>query len=149
MSLGEVPILAGLNYTFGAVYFDASGRFYVSSNQTGTIYVIQNVQELVEGGSIDSNLFAFGPSSSLNDGARCPTAPVPQEDCKNGIDDDGDGLVDCDDPSCSGVSSCPVIEAPTSSGNDGGLESNNRLSNLIGKRNYRRLQTNSVFARQF
>ena len=25
----------------GAVYFDADGRFYVSSNQSGTIYVIQ------------------------------------------------------------------------------------------------------------
>ena len=24
------------------------------------------------------------------------------EDCNNGIDDDGDGLVDCNDPDCSG-----------------------------------------------
>jgi hypothetical protein len=27
--------------------------------------------------------------------------------CKNGIDDDGDGLVDCKDPDCTGVLGCP------------------------------------------
>jgi len=102
-SLGEVPILSGLNYTYGAVYFDVSGRFYVSANQTGTIYVIQNVQDLDGQNTMDSNLFAFGPSSASNDGARCPTAPVPQEICDNGIDDDGDGLVDCEDPSLLGL----------------------------------------------
>ncbi|WP_420553514.1 DUF6923 family protein [Tenacibaculum aiptasiae] len=146
-SLGEVPIMSGLNYTYGAVYFDASGRFYVSANQTGTIYVIQAVQDLTGSNAIDSNLFAFGPSSSSNDGARCPTAPVPQEICDNGIDDDGDGLVDCDDPSCSGYGNCSVILAPTSGGNEGGLESNNRLSEQINKRNYNRAKVNYKFDR--
>lgn len=142
--LGVVPILSGLNYTYGAVYFDASGRFYVSANQTGTIYVIQNVQDIVSGGNMESNLFAFGPSSAQNDGARCPTAPVPQEICDNGIDDDGDGLIDCEDPSCSGYAGCPVIEV-TSSGNEGGLESNNRLSQQISKRNFNRAKTSYKF----
>lgn len=146
-NLGEVPALSGLNYTYGAVYFDADGRFYVSANQTGTIYVIQNVQNLTGLNAINSNLFAFGPSSSQNDGARCPTAPVPQEDCVNGVDDDGDGLVDCEDPSCSGVAVCPVIEAPTSSANSGGLESNNRLSELINKRNFNRVKSNYKFSK--
>jgi len=146
-SLGEVPILSGLNYTYGAVYFDVSGRFYVSANQTGTIYAIQNVQDLNGSNAINANLFAFGPSSSSNDGARCPTAPVPQETCDNGIDDDGDGLTDCDDPSCSGVASCPTIEAPTSGANEGGLESNNRLSELINKRNFNRAKTSYKFNR--
>ncbi len=134
--LGEVPILSGLNYTYGAVYFDVDGNFYVSANQTGTIYVITEVQDLIAGGNINSNLFAYGPASGSNDGARCPTAPVPQEDCDNGLDDDGDGLVDCDDPSCSGVSSCPTITI--SSANNGGLESGNRLSEHIANRNYTR-----------
>ena len=107
IDLGEVPILAGLSYIYGAVYFDASGRFYVSANQTGTIYVIQNVQTLEPGSDLDSNICAYGPSSQSNDGARSPTAPVPQEDCANGVDDDGDGLVDCDDPACSGTAGCP------------------------------------------
>ncbi|WP_117885674.1 DUF6923 family protein [Aureibaculum luteum] len=144
-SLGIVPILTGLNYTYGAVYFDASGRFYVSANQTGTIYVIQNVQDLNGKNTMDSNLFAFGPSSSSNDGARCPTAPVLQEDCTNGIDDDGDGLIDCEDPSCSGYAACPVLVAPTSTANSGGLESNNRLSQQISKRNFERTKSSYKF----
>ncbi|MCG1036096.1 T9SS type A sorting domain-containing protein [Polaribacter sargassicola] len=143
--LGEVPILSGFRYTYGAVYFDASGRFYVSANETGTVYVIQNVQDLTAGSTMDSNLFAFGPSSSSNDGARCPSAPVPQEDCSNGLDDDGDGLTDCDDPACSGVASCPVITPEVSSGSDGGLESNDRLSQKINQRNYLRIKENYKF----
>lgn len=146
-SIGEVPILSGLNYTYGAVYFDASGRFYISANQTGTIYVIQNVQDVNNVGDMDSNLFAFGPSSSSNDGARCPTAPVVQEICDNGIDDDGDGLIDCEDPSCSGYGDCEVIEPPISEGNESGLESNNRLSDQINKRNYNRARINYSFDR--
>ncbi len=144
-SLGVVPILAGLNYTYGAVYFDASGRFYVSANQTGTIYVIQAVQDLDGNNGMVSNLFAFGPSSASNDGARCPTAPVPQEICDNGIDDDGDGLIDCQDPSCSGYGECDVIDPETSGGNEGGLESNGRLSDAINKRNYNRAKTSFTF----
>ncbi|WP_019386509.1 DUF6923 family protein [Algibacter luteus] len=145
-ALGVVPVLSGLNYTYGAVYFDASGRFYASANQTGTIYVIQAVQDLNGQNTIESNLFAFGPASSQNDGARCPSAAVPQEDCDNGIDDDGDGLIDCEDPSCSGYSSCPVIEiTSTSSANLGGLESNNRLSQQVSKRNFGRAKTGYIF----
>ena len=36
-----------------------------------------------------------------------------QEICNNGIDDDGNGLIDCDDPACYGVGSCkPPICTP-------------------------------------
>ena len=141
--LGEVPILQGFNYTYGAVYFDVDGNFYVSANQTGTVYIINNVQNVLNG-AMSSNLFAFGPSSSSNDGARCPTAPVPQEDCSNGVDDDGDGLVDCDDPACSAVSNCPKL-TQTSGANNGGLESNDRLASLISNRNYNRAKSNYKF----
>ncbi len=141
--LGEVPILEGFNYTYGAVYFDVEGNFYVSANQTGTVYIINNVQDVLNE-SMNSNLFAFGPSSSSNDGARCPTAPVPQEDCANGTDDDGDGLIDCDDPACSGVSNCPKL-TQTSGANNGGLESNDRLASLISNRNYNRAKKNYSF----
>ncbi|MHA7944839.1 DUF6923 family protein [Formosa sp. 3Alg 14/1] len=146
LPLGVIPVLTGLNYTYGAVYFDASGRFYVSANQTGTIYMIQKVQDLTGVNVMESNLFAFGPSSASNDGARCPTAPVAQEICDNGIDDDGDGLIDCEDPSCSGYSGCPVLEQSTaSSGNAGGLESNNRLADKISKRNFNRTKSSYKF----
>ena len=141
--LGVVPILASFNYAYGAVYFDLEGNFYVSANETGSVYKINNVQTINVLGIV-SNIFAFGPASASNDGARCPTAPVPQEDCINGLDDDGDGLVDCDDPACSGISLCPVI-TETSGANDGGLESNNRLSSLINKRNFERASTNYKF----
>jgi hypothetical protein len=144
-AIGEVPILSGLNYTYGAVYFDVEGRFYISANQTGTVYVVKDVQSLNSSSTIESNLFAFGPASSLNDGARCPTAPVPQEDCINEVDDDGDGLIDCDDPSCSGVAACPIVAPPVGGGNDGGLESNDRLSQQINQRNYLRNKTNYQF----
>lgn len=147
LSLGQVPILANLNYTYGAVYFDDTGRFYISANQTGTIYVIQSVQDLTGANDMDSNLFAFGPSSASNDGARCPTAPVAQEICDNGIDDDGDGLIDCEDPSCSGYGMCEIVDPEASSGNKGGLESNNRLSDAIAKRNYNRAKTSYSFDR--
>jgi hypothetical protein len=53
-------------------------------------------------------------------------------------------LVDCDDLSCSGVSNCEV-NTNTSGGNDGGLESNNRLSQKINKRNYWRVKQNFTF----
>lgn len=144
-NLGVVPILSGKTYTYGAVYFDLSGSFYISANQTGTVYIVREVKDLDGTTNMDSNLFAYGPSSASNDGARCPTAPVPQEICDNGIDDDGDGLIDCEDPSCSGYASCPVLEATISGANDGGLESNNRLSEQINKRNYNRVKNTYKF----
>ncbi|MGL2993823.1 DUF6923 family protein [Flavobacterium sp. TSSA_36] len=140
-NLGLVPILTGNNYTYGAVYFDKAGNFYISTNQTGTVYIVKNVSGLTGSNAMISNLFAYGPSASSNDGARCPTAPVLIEECDNGIDDDADGLIDCEDPSCSGYSGCPVIVQNVSTGNQGGLESNNRLSELISKRNYDRTKT--------
>jgi len=145
-TIGEVPILSGLTYTYDAVYFDVDGRFYVSASEIGTIFVIQSVQDLDGSSTIDSNLFAFGASSSSGDGARCPTALVAQEIWDNGIDDDGDGLIDCDDPACSGIGNCST-SSNTSGGNDGGLESNNRLSNKVSQRNYNRAKINYRFDR--
>lgn len=142
--LGEVPVLQGNNYTYGAVYFDLDGNLYVSANQTGTVYIIRTTHAINSDEGIDSNLFAYGPASASNDGARCPSAPVPSENCANGVDDDGDGLVDCDDPSCSGISTCPTITLTTSAYN-GGLESNNRLSQKITSRNYQRSKVNHEF----
>ncbi len=45
--------------------------------------------------------------SFLQELYKCPppTSP-PIEDCHNGIDDDGDGLVDCDDPDCDCTEIC-------------------------------------------
>ena len=57
----------------------------------------------------DGTLWAWGWNAygQLGDGTNTDRwspvqiilVPVP-EDCANGIDDDGDGLIDCDDPDC-------------------------------------------------
>lgn len=60
--------------TFGAGYFDVNGYYYISRNNDGKIFRIDIT---------DSNnpvplavLFAQGPASSQNDGARCANAPI-------------------------------------------------------------------------
>jgi len=63
------------------------------------------------------------------------------EICNNGIDDDLDGLYDCDDDDCAGFTDCTTTA--TSGGNNGGLESNNRLADKIAKRYYNRYKTNT------
>ena len=42
--------------------------------------------------------------------------PAPIEDCANGVDDDADGLVDCDDPDCGADPACPGGGGPTNDG---------------------------------
>ena len=37
------------------------------------------------------------------------SACVGTEDCTNGLDDDRNGLIDCDDPMCAGAEGCPVV----------------------------------------
>ncbi|MAG75665.1 MAG: LruC domain-containing protein [Colwelliaceae bacterium] len=69
-SLGNV----GQSGTFGAVYFDVDGNFYISRNKDGHIFIID-----VEANSPSAELFAYGPSSGNNDGARCATAPIVDE----------------------------------------------------------------------
>ena len=64
----------GQRGTFGAVYFDVNGTFYISRNQDGHIYRID-----VDGDNPKAELFAYGPSSGNNDGARCAMAPIIDE----------------------------------------------------------------------
>ena len=61
----------GQSGTFGAAYFDVDGKLYVSRNKDGNIYSID-----IDGQNFTAQLFAIGPSSSTNDGARCALAPV-------------------------------------------------------------------------
>ena len=61
----------GQSGTFGAVYFDVDGNFYISRNSDGHVFIID-----VDAQSPQAELFAYGPSSSNNDGARCATAPI-------------------------------------------------------------------------
>lgn len=65
------------------------------------------------------NLFSGGPTppepsdcgpDPTTDGLDCITGPTscppPVEDCTNGVDDDGDSLIDCNDPDCNSDPSC-------------------------------------------
>ncbi len=61
----------GIRGTFGAAYFDPNGHLYVSRNHDGHIYRVA-----VDSGSYAAELSAVGPSSNINDGARCAVAPV-------------------------------------------------------------------------
>ena len=61
----------GVSGTFGAVYFDATGNFYISENTSGIIYRID-----VSSAAPAAEIFAYGPSSGNNDGARCALAPI-------------------------------------------------------------------------
>ena len=65
--LGET----GVSGTFGAVYFDVDENLYMSRNSDGYIFRVK-----VGAGEVAAELFAYGPSSSNNDGARCALAPV-------------------------------------------------------------------------
>jgi hypothetical protein len=47
----------------------------------------------------------FGNGSGHTDSGTPNTGP---ENCTDGIDNDGDGLIDCADPDCSGIDGCPV-----------------------------------------
>ncbi|KZN28518.1 hypothetical protein N480_10520 [Pseudoalteromonas luteoviolacea S2607] len=78
-NLGNV----GQSGTFGAVYFDVENNFYISRNQDGHVYKIDIDNPA------NTQLFAYGPISSTNDGARCATAPI--------IDDSEDPTIDYGD----------------------------------------------------
>jgi hypothetical protein len=61
----------------------------------------------------------------------------PVEDCSNGIDDDGDGLIDCEDPDCNGSGDCPdndndgITDAlDFDDDNDGILDTEERCSDV-------------------
>lgn len=67
----EIISNVGESGTFGAVYFDSDAYLYISRNSDGHIYRINLSDQ-----SPSAEFFAFGPSSSNNDGARCATASI-------------------------------------------------------------------------
>lgn len=68
-SLGELVAPNGQRLgSNGAVYADNAGYLYVSSNSNGTIFRVNM------NAPYDTSFFAYGPASSLNDGARCISA---------------------------------------------------------------------------
>jgi hypothetical protein len=76
--------------------------FYPGNSRTGTVSYAPRPP--------GDYLFIFKPVQAGSEGQLTVTLFVTAdrgtEICNNGIDDDGDGLVDCDDPDCSGVGDC-------------------------------------------
>lgn len=93
--------------SYGAVWSDSAGNTYFFNNGTGNIYkaVINSAAEVESFGFV-----AVSAPNGMNDGMSCALGapPVFPEICNNGFDDDGDGLVDCEDPDCTGTTECGV-----------------------------------------
>lgn len=88
---------------FGACWSSNDGSFFAYNNNSGKIYSVDPVNltatEVLNG---TGNL-------SINDGFNCVLAPPPFEtNCADGIDADGDGLIDCNDPDCFNSNQCTV-----------------------------------------
>lgn len=65
----------------------------------------------------DAGCPMWGETQTCPDGTSCSagycrseTGPVEAEDCVNEVDDDGDGLVDCQDPGCNNSPACGIVE---------------------------------------
>ncbi|MEM1323623.1 MAG: LruC domain-containing protein [Bacteroidota bacterium] len=104
----EVIMDGSQDYTasggFGAAWSDSEGFSYFSNNSDGRIFRATfagdgSVSQLVH--------IANGQPTNANDGMGCFLSGPPFEtNCNNGIDEDGDGLVDCDDPDCGFAANC-------------------------------------------
>ena len=55
---------------YGSAWFDAAGRFFFSSNQTGNIYRVDDFNNPV------ANHVSKGMPTSINDGASCAGSPI-------------------------------------------------------------------------
>ncbi len=88
---------------FGAAWSSNDGSFFAYNNSSGKIYSVDvNTLTATQVINATGNL-------SINDGFNCVLAPPPFEsNCNNGIDDDGDGVMDCDDGDCFTSNVCTV-----------------------------------------
>ncbi len=168
--------------TYGSIWSSSDGLIYAYHNSSGEIYAIDpSTREAMVVLNSTSNLSSSGgfncsPATApiegrCNDGidndgdgqidcldGNCNlSGECITEDCFNGIDDDGDGYTDCEDNSCfTTVTACTEIcgngiddngnglvdeedpQCSSSAAYYAGLESNNRLSDLITQRSFKR-----------
>ncbi|NJB86020.1 hypothetical protein GGR26_001788 [Lewinella marina] len=116
----DTPLAGGPNYTGGACTYPGPNSCSPRGKKGSTEDLpdmFQNYMDYSDDGCM--NLFTIGQKdrmwaavnasrpellSAACDGT--PPPPTPQEICDNGIDDDGDGLTDCEDPDCSAYAAC-------------------------------------------
>jgi len=87
----------------GSPVVNAAGEL-VGELSGGCGYNVGDVCDSQSNATVDGAFAAYYDSVAawLGPGGGGPTP----EDCTDGIDNDGDGLVDCDDPDCTGTPSC-------------------------------------------
>lgn len=93
---------------YGAAWSDKNGNSYFSNNSTGKIFRFS----FLENGDVKNvSYVAIGQPTNSNDGMGCFLSLPPFEvDCTDNIDNDGDGLTDCEDPDCANAGICPSID---------------------------------------
>ena len=117
--VSDTPTAGGPNYTGGACTYPGPNSCVPrgkNSTEADLPDMFQNYMDYSDDGCM--NLFTTGQKdrmwaavSASRPGlinAVCEGVPPsgPQEICDNGIDDDGDGLTDCEDPDCSYAADC-------------------------------------------
>ena len=96
-----------LSGAFGAGWSDIAGNSYFSNNKNGHILQVSFDDN---GKPISVKHVATGQPTNSNDGMGCFLSLPPFEtNCSDGIDNDGDGLIDCADPDCANEATCPFI----------------------------------------
>jgi len=82
---------------------DQSGNFSASPQELGDSWSTDVALGDLDGdGDVDAWVTNRGQSNRVWFNDACSAAP-PVEDCTNGIDDDADQLIDCEDPECAGL----------------------------------------------
>lgn len=125
--VSDTPKAGGPNYTGGPCTYPGPNSCTPNGRpgQPDDFDMFQNYMDYSD--DVCMNLFTTGQKdrmwAAINSSrpgllsAACDGTPPPAvEICDNGTDDDGDGLVDCDDPDCGGNPACVepgTCDAPT------------------------------------
>lgn len=89
------------------IYYSYNGNNYSMLNQTPDVNNEIILSDFSNGENVSVYLTDANGCASNEEGVYLYHTSCP-ESCDNGIDDDGDGLIDCSDPDCDGIPNCPV-----------------------------------------
>ncbi|MFA5624886.1 MAG: trypsin-like serine protease [Bradymonadales bacterium] len=95
---------------YASFYYAQNDGGPCSGDSGGPAFITRDGVEYVAGVTSygDSECTVYGVSTSVQDYYSwiLEKAPVLKENCSNKVDDNGDGLIDCDDPQCAGSVYC-------------------------------------------
>lgn len=117
LTIDVVVDFDGAAGAFGAAWSDRDGNSYFSNNATGEIYALKFDANDVP---YDLKIVAYGEITGNNDGINCILSNPPVEtDCGDGIDNDGDGVIDNEDADCKVIPPFVKVDAIGSGDNWG------------------------------